>query len=153
MPSILIYRGKIDEKAMKKEKFTINELQERLRENNVFSLGDVEYAILETSGQLTVIQKPSKRNSIPEDFGMEPEYEGIPYDLVVDGKVMTENLNKLKKDYKWLESEVLKFGYKPDQALLVTIDGKGQIFSQKRWPLKNNYNFGCVKEIKEYENV
>ena len=39
---------------------------------------------------------------------------------------------KLKKDYKWLESEVLKFGYRPDQALLVTIDGKGQIFSQKK---------------------
>ena len=49
VPSILIFRGKIDEKVLKKEKFTINELQERLRENNVFNLGDVEYAILETS--------------------------------------------------------------------------------------------------------
>ena len=48
-PSILIYRGKIDEKKLKKEKFTINELQERLRGKNVFNLGDVEYAILETS--------------------------------------------------------------------------------------------------------
>lgn len=48
-PSILIYRGKIDEKILKKERFTINELQERLREKSVFNLGDVEYAILETS--------------------------------------------------------------------------------------------------------
>ena len=48
-PSILVYRGKIDEKVMKKENFTINELQERLRGNNIFNLGDVEYAILETS--------------------------------------------------------------------------------------------------------
>ncbi len=48
-PSILIYRGKIDESVMKKENFTINELQERLRGNNIFDLGDVEYAILETS--------------------------------------------------------------------------------------------------------
>ena len=48
-PSILVYRGKIDEKVMKKENFTINELQERLRGNNIFDLGDVEYAILETS--------------------------------------------------------------------------------------------------------
>lgn len=84
VPSILIYRGKIDEKALRKEKFTINELQERLRQNNVFNIGDVEYAILETSGQVTVIQKPEKRNTIPEDFGIVPEYEGIPYDLVVD---------------------------------------------------------------------
>ena len=61
-----------------------------------------------------------------------PEYEGISYDLVVDGKVMMENLKILNKEYNWLESEVLKFGYKPNQALLVTIDGKGQIFSQQK---------------------
>ena len=92
MPSILIYRGRIDEKVMKKEKFTINELQERLRQNNIFNIADVEYAILETSGQVTVIQKPEKRNTIPEDFNIIPEYEGIPYDLVIDGKIMHENL-------------------------------------------------------------
>ena len=67
-PRILIYRGKIDEKALRKERFTINELEERLRGNNVVNLGDVEYAILETSGQVTVIQKPEKRTTIPEDF-------------------------------------------------------------------------------------
>ena len=131
-PSILIYRGKIDERALKKEKFTINELQERLRENNVFSLGDVEFAILETSGQLTVIQKPSKRNSIPEDFGIEPEYEGIPYDLVIDGKIMNENLKKIGKDYNWLLKQIEKFKIKPEQALVVTIDGKEQIFCQAK---------------------
>ena len=131
-PRILIYRGKIDEDALKKERFTLNELQERLRDKNIVNIFDVEYAILETSGQISVIEKSNKRYTIPEDFGITPEYEGIPYDLVVDGKVMTKNLKKLKKDYKWLESEVLKFGYRPDQALLVTIDGKGQIFSQKK---------------------
>ena len=66
-------------------------MQERLRGNNVINLGDVEYAILETSGQVTVIQKPDKRNTIPQDFNIMPEYEGIPYDLVVDGKIMTQN--------------------------------------------------------------
>ena len=87
-PSILIYRGKINEEILKKERFTINELEERLRTSNVFNFGDVEYAILETSGQVTVIQKPEKRNTIPEDFNITPEYEGIPYDIVIDGKVM-----------------------------------------------------------------
>ncbi len=132
MPSILIYRGRIDEKLMKKEKFTINELQERLRQNNVFNIGDVEYAILETSGQLTVIQKPEKRNTIPEDFGITPEYEGIPYDLVIDGKVMHENLKAIGRDYNWLCKEVQKFKIKPEQALVVTIDGKSQIFCQAK---------------------
>ena len=83
-PRILIYRGKIDEKALKKERFTLNELQERLRAKDVVNIGDIEYAILETSGQVTVIEKPNKRKLIPEDLGIMPEYEGLPYDLVVD---------------------------------------------------------------------
>lgn len=117
---------------MKKEKFTVNELQERLRQNNIFNIGDVEYAILETSGQVTVIQKPEKRNTIPEDFGILPEYEGIPYDLVVDGKVMHENLKAIGRDYNWLKKQVEKFKIKPEQALIVTFDGKGQIFCQAK---------------------
>ena len=131
-PSILIYRGKINEKELKKERFTINELEERLRGNNVVNLGDVEYAILETSGQVTVIQKPEKRNTIPEDFNIVPEYEGIPYDLVVDGKVMNKNLKAIGKNYNWLKKQVEKFDIKPEDALVVTIDGKGQIFCQKK---------------------
>ena len=128
----MIYRGKIDEKALRKEKFTINELQERLRQNNVFNIGDVEYAILETSGQVTVIQKPEKRNTIPEDFGIVPEYEGIPYDLVVDGKVMYDNLKAIGRDYNWLRKEASKFDIKPEEALIITFDGKGQFFCQAK---------------------
>lgn len=131
-PAILIYRGKIDEKALKKERFTINELEERLRGNNIFNLGDVEYAILETSGQVTVIPKPEKRNTTPEDFNLSPDYEGIPYDLVIDGIVMNENLKKIGKDYRWLVKQVEKFKIKPEEALIVTLDGKGQIFCQSK---------------------
>ena len=131
-PRILIYRGRIDEKALKKERFTINELEERLRGNNVINIGDVEYAILETSGQVTVIQKPEKRNTIPEDFNIIPPYEGISYDLVVDGKVMKDNLDILGKDYQWLEKELGKMNIKPEEALVATIDGNGKIFCQKK---------------------
>ena len=130
-PSILIYRGKIDEKMLKKERFTINELEERLRGNDVNNIGDVEYAILETSGQVTVIQKPNKRNCIPEDFGIMPDYEGITYDLVVDGKVMYENLKKIGKNYAWLQKQAEKFGIKPEEALIVTIDGDNNFFCQQ----------------------
>lgn len=131
-PRILIYRGKIDEKALIKERFTINELEERLRGNNIVNLGDVEYAILETSGDITVIQKPEKRNTIPEDFNIVPEYEGISYDLVVDGKIMKKNLKKLGKNYQWLKKQVEKFNIRPEEALVVTLDGKGQIFCQEK---------------------
>ena len=137
-PSILIYRGRIQEENMKKERFTINELEERLRGNNVFDIGDVEYAILETSGQISVIQKPNKRTTIPEDFGIEPPYEGIAYDLVVDGKIMKQNLEKLGKDYNWLLKQVNAFGIKPEDALIATIDGKGNFFCQEKEGRKKN---------------
>ena len=132
-PSILIFRGKIDEEVLKRERFTINELEERLRDNNIFNIGDVEYAVLETSGQVTVIPKPNKRPTTPEDFNIEPKYEGIPYDLVVDGKVMYKNLEKIGKNYVWLQKQTEKFGIKPEEALIVTIDGDNQFFCQ---PLK-----------------
>lgn len=131
-PSILIFRGKIDEKVLKKERFTINELEERLRDNNIFNIGDVEYAVLETSGQVTVIPKPNKRNITPEDFDIEPKYEGIPYDLVVDGKVMYKNLDKIGKNYIWLQKQTEKFGIKPEEALIVTVDGDNQFFCQPK---------------------
>lgn len=131
-PSILIYRGEIDEQVLKKERYTINELQERLRGKDVFNIGDVEYAILETSGDIDVILKPEKRTPTLEEMNIEAKYEGISYDLVIDGVIQYDNLKLLNKDYKWLEKQVKKFGFKPEDALLVTIDGDNQFFCQKR---------------------
>lgn len=131
-PSILIYRGKIDEQKLKKERYTINELQERLRGKDVFNIGDVEYAILETSGEINVILKPEKRNPTLDDLEVQAKYEGIAYDLVIDGVIQYDNLKKLNKDYKWLKNQVSKFGFRPEDALVVTIDGGGQIFCQEK---------------------
>lgn len=131
-PSILIYRGRIDENVMRKERLTINELQERLRANNVNSISEVEYAILETSGQISVVEKPEKRNLKPEDFNLKPEYEGITYDLVVDGVVMYDNLKILNKDYNWLKEELNKYNLKPENTLIATIDGKNEFFCQEK---------------------
>ena len=67
-----------------------------------------------------------------QDFNIVPDYEGISYDLVVDGKIMDENLKKLGKNYQWLKKQVEKFNIRPEEALVVTIDGKGQIFCQEK---------------------
>lgn len=131
-PRILIYRGKIDENALIREKFTINELEERLRGKDVMSLADVEYAILETSGEISVILKPEKRGTIPQDFGIVPDYEGMAYDLVIDGQVMYHNLTLIGKNYEWLKKELKKQNMKPEEALVATIDGSGSIFAQKK---------------------
>lgn len=131
-PRILIYRGKIDEQALKKENFTINELQERLRGNNITNISDVEYAILETSGQVTVVSKPEKRLVTLEDLNIEAKYQGIPYELVIDGNILEDNLKKIGKNYIWLKKQIEKFGYLPEEALIVTVDANGEIFAQKK---------------------
>lgn len=131
-PSILIYRGKIDEDVMKQEKYTINELQERLRGKNVFNIGDVEYAILETSGEINVILKPEKRSPTLEDLGVNAKYHGIAYDLVIDGVIQYDNLKKLNKNYEWLCEQVVEFGFTPEQALVVTFDASGNIYCQEK---------------------
>ena len=132
MPAILMKKGKIDEKVLEKERLTVNELQERLRGQNVFNLGDVDYAILETNGKITVIQKPEKRNTTPEDFNITPDFEGMTYDLVLDGRIMHDNLKKIGKDYKWLTKQINKFGYSPEKALIATINEKGDFFCQEK---------------------
>ena len=80
-PRILINKGRIDEKALIQENFTINELQERLRVNNVNNISEVEYAILETSGQISVVLKANKRPVTPEDMNLFVEDTKMSYDL------------------------------------------------------------------------
>lgn len=131
-PTILINKGVIDENALIRENFTINELQEKLRSKDINNFSDVEFAILETSGDVNVILKSSKRALKPEDFNLETEYEGISYDLVIDGKIMTDNLRKIGKDYVWLMNELKKYKLNPKEALVVVFNGDGTLFYQKK---------------------
>ena len=129
---MLINKGRIDENKMRKERFTLNELEEKLRSNNVMNIGDVEFAILETSGDISVIQKPNKRTTTPEDFNIMSDYEGMTYNLVIDGKILNENLKLIDKNYDWLKKQTQKFQMIPEEALIVTINEKGNIYCQKK---------------------
>ena len=136
-PRILVNKGIIDETALIKENFTINELQERLRVNNINSLSDVEYVILETSGQISVISKSEKRVVTTEDLELNVNPAGISYDLVIDGKVMYNNLKKIGKSYKWLKNQINKYNLIPEQALIVVLNPDNTIYCQKKEKYKN----------------
>lgn len=128
-PSILIENGKLKETELKKEMFTINELLEQLRIKNISNIADVEFAILETNGQLSVIPKSQKRPLNPEDLNVDTEYEGIPLVLVVDGKINTHNLEIAKLDEKWLYNELAKFGVKDmKDVLIASLDTSGNLY-------------------------
>lgn len=131
-PSVLINKGKIDVEAMKKERFNLSELEERLREKDVFNLGDVDYAILETNGDISVLMKPEKLPPTLEDLNIQKEFEGISYNLIMDGVVMFSNLELINKDFKWLRKQTKKFKLEPEDVLIATINEKGDFYCQAK---------------------
>ena len=132
-PSVLIENGKIVEPELQRLRYNLSDLLEQLRAKNVPNISDVEFAILETSGQLSVIPKSQKRPVIPEDMQLTTEYEGLPYTVVMDGHVIHKNLIKMKLDIPWLIRELKKNGVEsPDKVLFASVDTQGRLYYQKK---------------------
>lgn len=130
-PTILIERGQILYNELEKLRYNMSDLMEQLRVKNVPNLGDVEFAILETNGELSVIPKSQKRPVIPEDLQIATKYEGLPFELIVDGKVNYTNLSKAQKDMHWLQAELRKLNlHDTDDVLIASLDSSGQLFAQ-----------------------
>lgn len=134
-PSVLIENGRIREKELRREMYTLNDLLEQLRINSVPNIADVEFAILETNGQLSIIPKSQKRPLNPRDMNIPTSYEGLSLDLIIDGKVNTDNLRKTKLDEKWLDTEINRLGFSgPEEILFASIDSDGNLYYQKKLP-------------------
>ncbi|NLW45449.1 MAG: DUF421 domain-containing protein [Syntrophomonadaceae bacterium] len=132
-PSVLIENSRIVEAEMRRQRYNINDLLEQLRSKNVVNLSDVEYAILETSGELSVILKSQKRPLTPEDLNIPTAYEGLPTTLIIDGFVFRDNLQKINLSEEWLMTELSKLGVKtPRDVLFSYIDTQGNLFCQKK---------------------
>ena len=127
MPSILINKGEIDYKELKKERVSINELLEQLRIQGYFNIKYIQYAILETDGSLSIVPT-SNYNSTPS----RPFYH-LPIPLILDGCVIKENLKQINKDEAWLDS-ILKSHEikKAKEVLLCILDEYDKILIQKK---------------------
>ncbi|WP_258360808.1 DUF421 domain-containing protein [Moorella sulfitireducens (nom. illeg.)] len=101
-PTVVVHNGKILEGNMKKMRYNFDELAMQLRQKNVFDIADVEFAILEPDGDLSVLLKSQKRPLTPADLQLPTSYEGIPTELVMDGEILFQNLEQNKLDEKWL---------------------------------------------------
>ncbi len=132
-PSVLVENGRIMEPELERLRYNLSDLMEQLRAKNVPNISDVEFAILETSGQLSVIPKSQKRPVIPEDMNLPTEYEGLPYTLIMDGHIIHKNLHKLNLDIPWLKQQLKNVGIaSPAQVLLASLDTGGKLFYQKK---------------------
>jgi uncharacterized membrane protein YcaP (DUF421 family) len=132
-PSIVINNGKIVERELRKLRYNVSDLLGQLRQNNVVNIADVQFAVLETSGELTVLLKPDKRPLTPGDLGLSMDYEGLPVPLIFDGKVHKKNLDKLNLNEEWLVAEVKKKGLeKVEDILYASLDSKGQLYISEK---------------------
>jgi uncharacterized membrane protein YcaP (DUF421 family) len=132
-PSILVENGKIKEEEFRREMFTLNDLLEQLRIKNIPNIADVEFAILETNGQLSVIPKSQNRPVTPKDLQIQTSYEGIPLDVVIDGNINHLNLQKAHLDEKWLRDELAKLNmHDIEKVLFASLDSKGNLYCQPK---------------------
>ena len=126
-PSILINKGKIDYEQLKKERISIYEILEQLRIQGYFNLKDVQYAILETSGDLSIVPSPYYEDDQFKNFKHLPVY------LIIDGQIINNSLKSIKKDKKWLLNKLISYNINNYKDVLVCIlDEDDKIFIQKK---------------------
>lgn len=137
-PSVLIRSGRLNVGEMKKQRYNLDDLMTQLRENKLDSVADVELAVLESDGKLSVLPKDkpaagsfnaSETRPSEEDALSKIRFELLPITLIMDGKVMDENLEKLDKTRFWLKKELRAKGIRSfDEVFLCSIDHNGKLF-------------------------
>jgi uncharacterized membrane protein YcaP (DUF421 family) len=116
-PTILIKNGKILEDTMRKLNYSFDYLVQQLRQKNVFNIANVEFAILEPSGELS-IQLNSQNNPVtPKDLNISTQYEGLTTEVILDGRIIESNLIQRNLNSQWLHNELKKRGIKSIDAV------------------------------------
>ncbi|MBU5595197.1 DUF421 domain-containing protein [Amphibacillus sp. MSJ-3] len=105
-PSIIINKGELDREVMKKSKLDVNQLQHLLRLKDVFSFREVEFAILENDGTVSVLKKSACQSPNRHDLNLKDKEVVLPITLVNDGEIIHDNLAEIKRDQEWLEQQI-----------------------------------------------
>lgn len=134
-PMMLIKNGQIQEGQMAKARYTLDDLLMQLREKNVPDVSDVEFAILETSGRLSVFLKEEKQTAQKEDVTKSSALKRftMPIPLIIEGKVQDDGLKKIGQNRFWLKNEIQKQGYKDFKEIyFASIDHNGKMFIDRK---------------------
>lgn len=125
-PKIIISDGKIDQALMKKLRFSIDDLLESLRSVQVFDISEVQLAIVETTGKISVYEKQNKQSCTPEDLGIQKQEQNPPQLVIDDGEIVENALNFLKLDKKWLDKTLKKEKCRAEDVFIMTADPQGE---------------------------
>ena len=126
-PVILIENGNILQKNLKKTRITLDELTGHLREKDVLDLQAVQYAILETNGNLSVFPYPKEKPASAKEAGIEVKKQYLPVTIVSDGKLLKKNLQKARKNAAWVRRVLEERQAQIENTWLLTVDGSDRI--------------------------
>lgn len=122
---VIIKKGRIDQQAMRNVRMTVLDLVELLRSQDVFDISDVDYAVLEVNGELSVLLKSDAQNVKLRDMKLSSEKQGLPLPVISDGKPIEESLSILKTGTAELEKKLKKEGLGIADVFLMTLDSYG----------------------------
>ena len=132
---ILVENGRIIDKNMKRLRITINELMMKLREKDVFNLEDVQFAIMESNGQLSVLIKANKKPITPYDMELKVRSSSLVNDIIIDEKTVDKNLKIAGIDEKWLQSELKKKNINNfEEVFYAGVDQNKKLIISKKYP-------------------
>ncbi len=132
-PSVLVHKGVLDEKEMERQRFNIDDLLEELRTLGYPNVSQIEYAILETGGQISVIPKSAARNVTVGDLQLKVRQEVLPYALITDGHIDITELARAGKNKNWLEKQLKQRHIKnAKEVFLASLDEQGELFIQTK---------------------
>ena len=126
-PVILINNGKILQENLRRTRVTLDELTGHLREKNVLDIRTVQYAILETDGNLSVFPYPKERPASAKDAGIHPKQQFLPVTIIEDGYLSQENLKHAGKDEAWLNQVLQENHAEAQETLLLTVDAADKV--------------------------
>lgn len=122
-PTIVIQNGKILEQSLRKLKMDINDLLEQTRIGGTFDISEIEYAIVEANGKLTIMKKSMYNPVTLNDMKLKVQKKDLVANVIIDSKVLFNNLKNMNKTEEWLEQELKIKGYRDlDKILLATLD-------------------------------
>ena len=131
-PSILVRGGRLDYASLKDAHVGVDELLSMLRQNGVSNVEDVEYAILEANGRLSVIPTVSSSPPCADDMGVKKAERGIAHGVIIDGYVNERSLDQAKRSRKWLDGVLEREGIDVKDVALLTVDDGGKVWYQLR---------------------
>ena len=131
-PVILIENGKILQENLRKTRITLDELTGHLREKDVLDLRSVQYAILETNGNLSVFPYPKEKPASAKEAGIAVKAQHFPITIISDGKLLEENLSVAGKDKKWVDRVLAEKKVSREDTWLLTVDSADKIVFYRR---------------------